>query len=189
MWVQHAVYSSSCMVLTPPHTRLSVWERTSWSKDWTTLCRQDLLTKTTFQASVAPSSCCCCCCFLQQHLLLLLLWAASISKIYSNSKYSDRQFCSLPYRSIFAITWCSRVTVTFTFVPGAGGHHSYHHSYHQVLQAGKQCTLHIKMSAQCWVSSVPGDQEKTETCGWTTGPESGLATDSPEGKTSQYHLS
>lgn len=108
--------SRACSVLTAVaiwcclhHTGVCQCEKaSSWTKDWTTVCRQGLLTKTTFQSSaVSPFS------------------RAFCSNIHSSSRSTDRGSCAagLPY--IFPLSLLSR--------GGAGWHW---HSPLSQVQAG-----------------------------------------------------
>lgn len=79
----------------------------SWTKDWTTVCRQGQLTKTTFEHSaVFPFS------------------LAFCSNIHSRSGSTNRGSSALAcHTPITAITFWSSVTLAFTPVPGGGKHH------------------------------------------------------------------
>lgn len=106
--------SRACSVLTAVaiwsclhHTGVCQCENaSSWTKDWTTVCRQGLLTKATFQHSaVSPFS------------------LAFCSNIHSSSRSTDRGSCALPcHTSLSLLSRC-----------GAGWHW---HSPLSQVQAG-----------------------------------------------------
>lgn len=129
-----AVAIQSCL----HHTGVCPCEKApSWTKDWTTVCRLGLLTKTTFQHSaVSPFS------------------LAFRSNIYSSSRSTNRGSSALACCniSISAITWWRRVTLAFTFVPGASRHHPNARlckSVHKTLSMKHQPAQHWLIT-MCW---------------------------------------
>lgn len=111
MWVKPVVvYSSSYMVPPPSHRRLSVWESIQQNQRLT----HCVLTRPANKDNLSA---------LSTFPISLLLFAATFT-VFQN--HWQRRLCTaLPYISISAITWWSRVTLAFTFVPGADRHHPF----------------------------------------------------------------